>query len=59
MMGAVRVLRRVAIGMVHPVEDSIGPGGEVRTPLANPGEDIKELLPELTHLKHLMGRIAV
>lgn len=58
-MGTVGIFRRVAIGMVHPVEDSIGPWGEVGASLADPGEDIKEPFPELSHFEHLVGCVAV
>ena len=59
MVGAVGVFRRVAIGMVHPMKDGIGPGRQIRASLANPGEDIKEPFPEFTHFEHLMGGVAV
>lgn len=59
MMGAVRVLRSIAIGVVHPVEYSICPWREVGASLTNPGEDIEEPFPEFTHFEHLVGCVTV
>lgn len=50
---------RIAIRMVHAMQDSISPGIQKRGALGEESEAIKELLPEITHLKHLMGSIAV
>lgn len=58
-MRAMGIFWGVAVGVVHPVKDRIGPGGKIRTALADPGKQIKEFLPEPAHLKHLMGGISV
>ena len=58
-MRAVRVLRGVAIGVVHPVEDGVSPRRKVGAPLANPGEDVEKPFPEPTHFEHLVGCVAV
>ena len=59
MMRAVGIFGRVAVGMVHPVEDSIGAGRQIGASLTDPGKDIKEPLPELTHFEHLVRCVAV
>ena len=58
-MGAMGILGRIAIGVVHPVQNGISPGRQVGTSLAYPGEDIKKPFPYLAHDKHLMGGITV
>ena len=55
----VGVLFRIAVRMVHAVQDSIGPGVQEGRALGNKSEAVKELLPELIHLKHLMRTIAM
>lgn len=59
MMRAVRIFGGIAIGMVHPVQNCIGPGRQVRASLTDPGENVKEPLPELAHLEHLVRCVAV
>ena len=54
-----RIFFRIAVGVVHPVEDGVGAGVEKRGALGNEGKRVEEFLPELIHLKHLVGRIAV
>ena len=54
-----RILLRVAVRVVHPVEDGIAPGIQEGAALDDEGESIKEFLPEFIHLKHLMRGIAV
>lgn len=59
MMGTVGIFWRVAVGVVHPVEDGISPWGKVGASLTNPSENIEELFPELIHFEHLVGSVAV
>lgn len=59
MVRAVRVFWGVAVRMVHPVEHRIGPRGEVRTSLTDPGKYVEESFPEFGHGKHLVGSIPV
>ena len=58
-MRRMRILFGIAVGVMHPVEDGVGAGVEKRRTLGNKGKCVEESLPELIHLKHLMGRIAV
>jgi hypothetical protein len=53
------ILFRIAIGMMHPVQDRIGPRIEKGRALRNEREGVKEPFPKLIHLKHLMRRISV
>ena len=53
------VLFGIAIGVVHPVKNGIGPGVQKGRPLRDEGKGVKEFLPELIHLKHLMRGVAV
>lgn len=55
----VRIVFGIAVGMVHPVEDSIGPWAQIRRPLGHICEGVKETFPELAHGEHFMCRIAV
>jgi hypothetical protein len=59
MVWAMWVLRCIRIGMMHSVQNCIGPWREIRTSLPNPGEEVKEFFPILAHHKHLMSRIPV
>ena len=59
MVWAVGIFGCVAIGMMHPVKDSISSRGEVGAALTNPGKDIEESFPKPAHFKHLMGSITV
>jgi hypothetical protein len=45
--------------MVHPVQNSIGSRGEIRTALPDPSKKVEKLFPVLVHHKHLVCRIAV
>lgn len=56
-MGRVGIFLRVAIGVVHPVHDRVGPRIQERRALRTIGEDIEELLPELAHGEHLVSSI--
>lgn len=56
-MGGVRVFFRVAIRMVHPMQNGVCPGVEEGGALGDKGKGIKEPLPELIHSKHLMRRV--
>ena len=58
-MGGVGVFFRVAVGVMHPVKDGIGAGVEERGALGEEREEVKELFPELIHLKHLVRSVAV
>ena len=58
-MGGMGVFLRVAIGMVHPVQNGISTGIQKRRALGNKSETIKESLPKLIHFKHLMRGIPV
>jgi hypothetical protein len=49
----------VAIGVMHPVEDGIGPGIEKGRTLGDKGERVKEVFPKFVHPKHLVRSIAV
>jgi hypothetical protein len=54
-----RVHWRIRIGMMHSVQNCISSWGEIRTALPNPGKEIEEFFPKLTHHKHLMGSITM
>jgi hypothetical protein len=41
------------------MKDSIGSWRKVAAALPNPGKEVEELFPVLTHHKHLMSSIAV
>ena len=56
-MGRVGIFLGVAVGVMHPVEDRIGPGIEEGGTLGEKGERVKEFLPESIHLEHLMRRV--
>jgi hypothetical protein len=58
-MGGMGVFFRVAVGVVHPVEDRIGAGIEKRRTLGDKRESVKEPFPKFIHLKHLVRRIAM
>ena len=49
----------VAEGMVHAMHDSIGTRIQIRRPLSNNGEKIKEPFPEGGKLEHPVGSVAV
>jgi hypothetical protein len=57
MMGAVRVLGRIGVSMVHSVQNGIRSGREVRTTLPNPSKEIEKLFPVFAHDKHLVSSI--
>ena len=59
MVWAVGILGRVTIGMVHPVQDCVGPWRKVRASLADPSEDIEEPFPKFGHDKHLVRCVPV
>ena len=58
-MWRVRVFFGIAIGMVHAVQDRVGPRVQEGGALAEKSEPVKELFPEFIHLKHLMRCVAV
>jgi len=58
-VGGMGILLGIAIGMMHPVKDGIGPGIQKGGALRNKGEAVKESLPKLVHFEHLMRSIAV
>ncbi len=58
-MRGVRVLLGIAVGMVHPVHDSIGARVQERRALCDKGEHIKEPFPEFAHRKHFMGAVTM
>ena len=53
------ILFRIAVCMVHPVQDGISAWVEETAALGDKGEAIEELFPEFIHLKHLMRCIAM
>lgn len=59
MVWTMRILGRIAVGVMHSVKNGICPGRKVRASLTYPSKYIKELFPKLVHNKHLMGRIPV
>lgn len=59
MMGAMRVLGRIAVGMVHSVQNCICSWRQIRTTLTYPGKHIEKPFPEFCHGKHLMGCVSV
>jgi len=58
-MGGMGILFRIAVCMVHAVQDSIGPGVQEGRALGNKSEAVKESFPEFIHSEHLMRSIAV
>jgi hypothetical protein len=50
---------RVAVSVMHAMQNSIGPGIQKGGALGYKCQHIKELLPELVHFKHLVRRIPV
>ncbi|SEF64164.1 hypothetical protein SAMN03080598_00848 [Algoriphagus boritolerans DSM 17298 = JCM 18970] len=58
-MWTVWVLRSIRVGVVHPVKDRIGPGGEVRAILPKSSEKVEELFPVLVQDEHLLGSVAM
>ena len=58
-MRRVGVLLRIAVGMMHAMQDSIGPGIQKGRPLRNESEAVEESLPELIHFKHLVRAISM
>ena len=58
-MGGVGVFFRIAVGMMHAMEDGVGPGIEEGAALGDEGEGVEEFLPERMHFEHLMWRIPV
>jgi hypothetical protein len=58
-MRRMRIFFGIAVGVVHPVEDSVGAGIEKRGTLGHKGERVEEPLPEFIHLEHLVRSIAV
>lgn len=57
MMGTVRILWGITVGVVHAVKNGIRPWRKVGAALARPCENVKKLFPEFTHNEHLMRRI--
>ncbi len=57
MVWRMRVFFRVAICMVHPMQDTIRSGTQIRRTLPDIGEDVKKLLPISVHREHFMGCI--
>ena len=55
----VRVLFRIAVRMMHTMQDSVCPGIQERRTLGNESEAVKESLPKLIHLEHLMRTISM
>lgn len=49
-----RILFRIAVGMMHPVHYGIGPGHQKRRPLHQPGAYIKKTLPVFAGTVHFM-----
>src|SRR5450432_1971737 len=58
-MRGMGILFRVAIGMMHAVEDRVSPRVQERRTLTEKSEPVKELFPEFIHFKHLMRCIPV
>ena len=54
-----RVLFGIAVGVMHPVKDRVGPRVQKRRALRNKGKTVEKTLPKLIHPKHLMRSIAV
>lgn len=54
-----RVFIRIAVRMVHPVEDGISTGIEERSSLRDVGTEEKEAFPKFGQLKHPVCGIAV
>lgn len=52
-----RVVFRVAVGMVHAVQHRVSAWIEKTGTLAEKGEQEEKLLPEIAHLKHAVRRI--
>lgn len=54
-----RVFFRIAIRVVHAVQNGIGSGVEVGRALHHPGEDVEKALPAFAHGEHLVRCVAV
>ena len=52
-----RIFFRVAIGVVHPVENGIGSWIKKGRALGKEGKAVEKPLPELIHSEHLMRSI--
>ena len=57
--GRVRVLRRVAVGVVHAVHDRVRPRVQVARAVDEPGEEVEEALPPLAHRELAVRAVAV
>ncbi|REG94253.1 hypothetical protein C8N25_10178 [Algoriphagus antarcticus] len=58
-MRTMRILWRIAVGMVHSVQNSVGSRREVGTTLPHPCEKVEEFFPILIHVEHLMCSVPV
>jgi len=54
-----RVLFRIAVGMVHTVHNSVRTGIQKGGSLEKPCTEVKEFLPEGVGIEHLMGGVSV
>lgn len=54
-----RILFRVAIRMVHSMQNGISPGIQKGRSLGKERKTVKEFFPELIHLEHLMRTISM
>ena len=53
------VLFRVAVRMVHTMQNGIGPGVQKRRTLGDKSQHIEELFPERMHFEHLVRAVAM
>src|SRR5580692_4160025 len=54
-----RVLRRVAVGVMHPMHDCIGLRAQITGPLNGPRQEMKSSLPPLAHRELAMRAISM
>jgi hypothetical protein len=58
-MRGMGVFLRIAIRMMHPVEDGIRARIQKGRTLRNESKEVKEAFPKFIHPKHLVGSITV
>jgi hypothetical protein len=52
-----RIFFGVTVRVVHPVQNGVGPGTQVRRTLGNIRQQVEEPFPEFVHGEHFVGRI--
>ena len=54
MVRGVRIVFRIAVRVVHPVQNGISTGTQIRGTLGNPGQAKEKLFPKWIHREHLV-----